>query len=87
MIPDYKCLVLTLRVECESAEAIMLLAHNPDGEPIPVYIELASGLKACRCGGKLKRARMRIVAPAAVRIKRVPHTEIPSKEEQYHGTL
>ena len=45
MIPDYKCLVLTLRVECESAEAIMLLAHNPDGEPIPVYIELAVRIK------------------------------------------
>jgi hypothetical protein len=30
---------------------------------------------------------MRIVAPAAVRIKRVPHADIPTKEEQYHGTL
>jgi hypothetical protein len=78
---DYKCLVLTLKVECESAEAIMLLAHNPDGEPIPVYIELASGLKGCRCGGKVKRARMRIVAPAVVRIKRVLHESVPTKEQ------
>ena len=87
MINDYKCLVLTLRVESEAAEAIMLLAHNPDGEPIPVYIELASGLKACRCGSKLRKARMRIVAPAAVRIKRVPHSDIPTKEEQYHESV
>lgn len=80
---DYKCLVLTLRVECEAAEAMMLMAHNPNGDPIPVYIELASGLKACRCGGKIKRARLRIVAPEVVRIKRVPHDAIPTKEE-YH---
>ncbi len=81
---DYGHLILSLHLHTEedgdtgSTEAIYLLAHNPDGgDPLPVFIELADGLKACRCGAALRRARVRIVAPKSVPISRVPHEEIP----------
>lgn len=77
MSNDYGHLVLTVKMG-ENGEALHFLAHNPDGgEPLPVYVELASAMKACRCGGAVNRARLRVVAPKAVRVLRVTHSEVP----------
>lgn len=70
-------LVLTLKMGKDNGEAITLLAHNPDGDPVPVYIELADSIKGCRCGSAAKRARIRVVAPRFVSVTRIPHAEVP----------
>ena len=70
-------LVLTVKMG-DGGEAIHFLAHNPaGGDPLPVYVELGSAMKACRCGGKVSRARLRVVAPHAVVVTRVAHSEVP----------
>jgi hypothetical protein len=77
MKTDLGHLVLTLKMGKENGEAITLLAHNPDGDPVPVYIELADSIKGCRCGNAAKRARIRVVAPRSVSVTRIPHAEVP----------
>jgi hypothetical protein len=78
---DYGHLVVTIKIaEDGTGEAILLNAHDQHGNPAAIYVELASGLKGCRCGAAISRARVRVVAPRDIRILRVPHDDIPAKE-------
>jgi hypothetical protein len=75
---NYGRLVLTLHVNDDSSsEAIRIdIPDNP-----PVYVELASCLKACRCGSALRRARIRVIADRALRVNRVPQQDVPGQEQ------
>jgi hypothetical protein len=78
MSDNYGNLVLTVRVnDASDAEAVQLIFALPNGDTTAVFVELASGLKPCRCGAALKKARLRIVAPTTVRVSRVPRLSMP----------
>jgi hypothetical protein len=53
-------------------EAMTLMAHTDNG-PMPVWFQVAEP-KGCRCAHKVK---VRVVASKAVRLQRVPLTEVP----------
>jgi hypothetical protein len=78
---DYKSLVLTLRINDDGeGDAIELMAHNPHGPPIPIYIELGNRMRSCRCGQGINRAKVRIIAPKVIAVNRVKHSLVPSKD-------
>ena len=56
-------------------EAMTLMAHTDHG-PMPVWFQVAEP-KGCRCGCGAHKVKVRVVASKAVRLQRVPLTEVP----------
>jgi hypothetical protein len=52
-----------------------LMAHTDNG-PMPVWFQVAEP-KGCRCGCGAHKVKVRVVASKAVRLQRVPLTEVP----------
>ncbi len=71
MKTEYGHLIVNLRLKGDEPEAIQIMAYDANGQPNPIYVELASGLRPCRCGAELTRAKFRVVAPKHIRINRV----------------